>query len=386
MRRFWKKHRAKIIYALILTLILSTQFQPTKAVYQALITVPELIKDSPVRLLLALTRKPRVKEVVIESAGRKIYADIYFPNDRKKHPAAVLDLGLDIDRKDPRVVKVAETFARNGFIILTPNIPYLSTRRLTTTAVDDFIAAYQYLETQPNVKKNKMGFIGFCTSGGLTLVAAEDDRIAKSVDFTLVVNPYFNLENLYKAITTRQVDGNKWLPHFKTVEVYNRETIALLQNSNDEMILFKNLINIGEENLAKGNFPKPSSEDNRKLSETGKFLHAALTNKDPKMSSYYLENATEAQKTFLKEISPQVEIQKLNAKAYIFAEKSFDYIPYTEARDLAGTLKGLDKNYTYQELSTLPANTQVNRFPLKTYLIEGAKFVKFLLVFFREVN
>lgn len=386
MKKFWKKHRAKIVYALILTLILSTQFHPTKAFYQALITVPELIQDAPFRPLIHLTRKPKVKEVVIESENRKIYADVYSPNDRKKHPAAVLDLGLDIDRKDPRVVKVAETFARNGYIVLVPDIPYLSSRRFTTTAVDDFIASYNYLETLPAVKQNKIGFIGFCTSGGLTLLAAENDRINEKVGFTFVVNPYFDLGSLYEAITIRQVNSQVWVPHFKSVEVYNRETIAHLNNSQDELILFKNLINIGEQNLAKGNFPELSSEDNNRLSEAGKLAFKALTNKDPQMSKYYLENASEAQRKFLKEMSPSTDIQKLNAKTYIFAETSFSYIPYTEARTLAKTLEDMKKEYTFQETSAFPAYLQSNRLPIKNYLIESAKLTKFLFTFLREVN
>ncbi|MBI2031983.1 MAG: dienelactone hydrolase family protein [Candidatus Levybacteria bacterium] len=384
MKRLAKKNLTKVIFALILIFILSTQIQPTRAFYQAVLTAPELIQNFPLKPLIYLTNKPKVKEVVIKSSNREIYADLYIPNDREKHPAAVLDLGLDIDRKDPRVVKVAETFARNEYIILAPNIPYLSSRRLTTTAVEDFIASYKFLENQPNVKKNKIGFIGFCTSGGLTLIAAENEKISQKVSFVVAINPYFDLKSLYIALTIREVEGQKWTPHFKSVEVFNREAIALLDKTADQTILFNNLVNISEEDLAKGNFPKLLKEDELRLSKAAIFTYHTLTNKDSDKSTFYLENAQDSQKEFLISMSPSTNIQKLNAKTYIFAEKGFNYIPYTEARRLSRKLEKEGKYLTYQEISVLPQSIQEQTF--KEQLVGIIKLTQFIFGFFKETN
>jgi len=387
MINFIKRHKVKIIFLFTILLIISTQIQPTRAFYQAALTAIELI-NSPIKPLAYLTNKPKIKEVIVKSSNREIQADLYMPSDREKHPAAVLDLGIDIDRRDPRVINIAKTFARDGFIVLTPNIPYLSSRRFTRSAIEDFITSYNYLEHLPNVKKDKIGFVGFCTSGGLTLLAAENNKIKDKVSFAFVINPFFDLNTLYKAITTRQVNGQKWIPHFKTVEVYNRETIFLINNPRDQLILFTNLIGIKREDLSNGNFPTLSEADKKTLTESGKFVYDGLTNRDPQMSNFYLKNATETQKKFLKEMSPSTEIQKINAKVYIFAERGFNYIPYTEARTLATTLKGLNKKYTYQETSLFPAYQGPNTPSPKNkdYFIQWARLAKLLFRFLREVN
>src|SRR3989344_4686502 len=152
--KFLKKHGRKIfwvILALILFLIISPQ---GRAFYKTLIILPEFIPNSPVKTLNLLTQKPQVKEVEFQSGGRTIDADLWLPQSKSNHPAVVLNLGVDIDRKDPRTQELADIFARSGITTLVPNIPSLGRRRVLKEAKDDLIASFEYLNSLPNIKSN----------------------------------------------------------------------------------------------------------------------------------------------------------------------------------------------------------------------------------------
>ena len=386
--KFLKKHGRKIfwvILALILFLIISPQ---GRAFYKTLIILPEFIPNSPVKTLNLLTQKPQVKEVEFQSGGRTIDADLWLPQSKSNHPAVVLNLGVDIDRKDPRTQELADIFARSGITTLVPNIPSLGRRRVLKEAKDDLIASFEYLNSLPNIKSNKIGFVGFCASGGLVLLAAEDDTVSDQVAFIVSVNPYYDLASLYKNITLRQIEDDgqiqDWNPNFKTVEIYNRETINLLESDADREILNNHLALIGQDKLGKGGFLELSGQNLNKLSPEAKFTYDGLTNTDPQKTDFYLENATNSQKNFLQELSPAAKISSLKAKTFILMDKNNIYIPYTEAQLLSEALAGRD--HLFVETHILPAGDLADKLPAKDYLGESLKIFRFVYSVLLEIS
>lgn len=386
MIRALERHGLKIIGAVILVVLIISVLPQGRAFYKTLRIVPEFLPSSTIRPLNILTSKPLIREVGYQSQGKKIYADLWLPNGRGKHPAAVLHLGLDIDRKDPRVQKVASAFARSGLIILVPNIPTISQRRLNQETTEDFINSFEYLKSLPQVKNGNVGFLGFCSAGGVAFVASTDERIADEVAFITTINPYFDLSSLYRDITLRKINNTPWTPHFKTVEIFNRETINLLTNDSDKKILKKYLVLILEENLARGNFPSLTPQDEAQLTEDGKLTYKSLTNKDPEKVDFYLENATFLQKNFLKKLSPSTSLNTLKAKSFIFVDKNFVYIPYTEGEKLSQALSASEIENVFEESKVLPTSELTGGLSFKNYLTEGTKVFRLIYSFFLEVN
>jgi|SRR3989344_780688 len=380
--------RTKIIWA-ILILIVAVIITPWgRAFYKTLIILPEFIPNSPIKTTNLLTRKPAIKEVEFESEDRTIYADIWYPNSSGKHPAAVLHLGVDIDRKDTRAQKLANAFARSGIITLVPNIPSLGKRRVLAEAKSDLVASFEYAKSLPNTKQAKIGFIGFCASGGLVLLASEDAKISDNVMYVVTVNPYFDLSNLYQNITTRKIRDNdgthEWQPNFKTVEIYNRETINLLKNIDEEFILYNRLVSIDKNKLETGNFDPLAQNELSRLSKEAKFTYEFLTNKNPDKVSYYLENVNPAQKNFLRELSPSTDIKNLKAKTFIMMDKNNIYTPYTEAEMLHKALG--TKEHLFVETKILPAGDLAENLPLKNYLGEAVKIFRFIYSILSEIS
>ena len=374
------KLRTKIVWAVLILTVAVIITPWGRAFYKTLIILPEFIPNSPIKTANLLTRKPQVKEVEFKSEDRTIYADIWYPNSSGKHPAAVLHLGIDIDRKDIRAQKLANAFARSGIITLIPNIPSLGQRRLLPEGKKDLIASFEFLKSQPNVKFQNIGYIGFCASGGLVLLASEDPKIADQVKFVVTVNPYFDLLSLYEHLTLRQVKDNgqtlTWKPNFKTVEIYNRETINLLESREEQKILNNHLVLIDQDRLENGNFEPLSQMELAKLSKKAKFTYEFLTNKDQTKVLYYQENTTSEQKAFIKDLSPSTNIENLKAKTFILMDKNNIYTPYTEAQLLNNALEG--KNRLHVETKILPAGDLVQTLPAKDYLIESLKIFRFV--------
>jgi len=384
--KIFKKHGLKIIGAILVLILILTSLPQGRAFGKTLILLPEFIPNSKFKIIQLFTQKPQITEVIFQSGQETIYADLWSPAKKGNHPAAVLHLGVDIDRKDERAQKLADVLARSGIVTLIPNINSLHRRRLLAEGKDDLVSSFEYLKSQPNVKTEKIGFLAFCAAGGLAILAAEDPKISADVAFVTAINPYFDLNSLYENITLRQINDNgrlqNWRPHFKTVEIYNRETIGLLPSERDREILRKHLILIEKEQLEEGEFPLLSQEELSQLSPEAKFTWQLLTNKDPKKTLFFQNNTTEAQKNFLKELSPSTNTLNLKAKVFILADVNNVYIPFSQAKMLASVLPKDQR--LFMETKILPEGNLVQSLPLKDYLIEGIKIFKFIFQFLLE--
>lgn len=303
------------------------------------------------KLFTLFTSKPSVKEIEFTRGGKKIKADLWVPKKTKANPAVVLSLGVDIRKDDPRNVLVADRLSRMGIVALIPEIQSLSNRRVTEEGVDDLRASFQYLEKQEFINKDRIGFFGFCASGGLTLLAAEDREINERVDFIQVVNPYFDIPNLYEPFVMGKVGGKPFSPHPKSVEIFNREIIENFPNTKqDKEILKKNLVDIPTKAIASQRFDIPK-EEFIKLSNEGRFTYQLLTNK-PNQKEVYIKTIENNNKG--KFLSPSSDLKNLKSRLFIVADKNNVYVPYTQSNLLKDEAADLNLEYVFFETSLLP--------------------------------
>jgi len=352
--KIFKRHKLKIIFLILAVLILAVlNTKWGRAFLKTTTFLPGIVPNSPIETVNPFATKLVIKEVEFTSGGRTINADLWLPKKSGKFPAAVLHLGVDIDRKDQRAQRVANASARSGVATLVPNVPSLSQRRVLLETKEDMIAAFEYLKTRPEVIPEKLGFIAFCASGGLALVAAEDAQVNEKVAFVVAINPYYDLFTLYKALSTHQkANGSSWHPDFKTAEIYNRETINTLSDDKEKEILSNYLVWINRTNLSSGNYRELSGGDRVKLSKDASFIYDFLTNKDPAKFDFFEKNLLPEQQKLREGLSPSTQINNLNAKVFFLADINNVYIPYTEAKMLKESLS--DENVEYLETTLLP--------------------------------
>ena len=122
--------------------------------------------------------------------GITIAADLYRPNDLdegQEHPVIIVGAPYGgVKEQGPGIY--AQNMARRGFVALTfdPSFNGYSggePRHLSSPDifVEDFSAAVDYLGTRPFVHRERIGVIGMCGSGALSLSAAQVDRRIKAV-------------------------------------------------------------------------------------------------------------------------------------------------------------------------------------------------------------
>jgi hypothetical protein len=122
--------------------------------------------------------------------GITISADLYRPKDfdeSEEHPAIIVGAPYGgVKEQGPGIY--AQNMALRGFVALTfdPSFNGYSggePRHLSSPDifVEDFSAAVDYLGTRPFVDRERIGVIGMCGSGALSLSAAQVDRRIKAV-------------------------------------------------------------------------------------------------------------------------------------------------------------------------------------------------------------
>jgi carboxymethylenebutenolidase len=128
--------------------------------------------------------------VTFAANGSKGSGFVASPNDGAKHPGVIVIQewwGLDDHIKD-----IAQRFAREGFVALAPDLYHgqVATepdeaRKLVMNlnreqAMKDCLGAVRHLQSLPEVASSRVGCIGFCMGGSLTLAlaAATPDVVA----------------------------------------------------------------------------------------------------------------------------------------------------------------------------------------------------------------
>ena len=166
----------------------------------ASVTLNLLVPEGRWRPLEVWTRAPeRSRRSVESSSGRTLTVDLYTPKDsRAFHPALIVYtpfIGGGLD--DSRLINLASTFARAGFVVAVPwregEAQIVSTRD-----VDDIVATAQLVEGT----SGSVGLFGMSYGTGPVFAAAADDRISDEVDFIISLNGYFDLKNVIDFIQT----------------------------------------------------------------------------------------------------------------------------------------------------------------------------------------
>ena len=144
----------------------------------------------------------KTETVHFKSGPETVSGYLAMPDSPGRHPALVVIQewwGLN-----DWVKEQAREFAQHGYVAFAPDLYHgkvatvpAEARKLSRSmprerAVRDLKAAFDYLAAMPNVEKTKIGSIGWCMGGGLSLqLAIHESRLAACViDYgTLTTDP-----------------------------------------------------------------------------------------------------------------------------------------------------------------------------------------------------
>jgi hypothetical protein len=313
--------------------------------------LPDMMVNLPVRPVTWFTAEPEVERTYIDYGSGRILADIYRPAGGGRHAAVIFSMGappLDLD--DSRLVKLAEDAARAGLVMVVPFSERLDAERLEPEEVDALVGIFDYVEDQPYVKRDRVGYIGVSVGGSLALVAAEDERIADRVDFVVSFGGYFDAIDAVAAIGSRQIsyEGREepWEPDGHTIEVMALQLIDELPVPSDRSTLCKAFVDSWDR-MDLCDPPAGSGDvtgaELAALTRQGRAAYALMTSGSLEDARRLLDELPPSTREKLALLSPDRAIDRLRAELFIIHDKGDKFVPYVESRRLRDALAGQER-------------------------------------------
>jgi dienelactone hydrolase len=217
------------------------------------------------------------------------------------HPTMLISLGIDpAPSDDPRVVSLVTGMARDGISAALVDSPDLEAGRLTPTAPDLLVDAFQRVAAEPSVQPNHIGILGLSVGGSLALDAAADPRISEQVRLVEAVGAFNSLQTLARSVVTEtQISGgvaSPWEPAPLARSAIPENLVALIGPANSPALL---------------DAASPQSFD------------AAVAALPPYEAST------------LNLLSPQSHLSQIRAPVYLMVDEADPLIPPTESQAIA---------------------------------------------------
>ena len=285
----------------------------------------------------AIPKSIIISEVTYSFGNRNIVANLYRPDDQRRHSGLILAHGAVKDGKGDRALRFAgQSLARSGYMALVPQLDNLRNFRLHQDDIDALVASFQYLARQ-EFSNGKVGMLGICLSAPLALLAATEPSINQDVAVISSWGGFYNINDWLQAvISERYIDegtAKLWRPRTALTEETPKWLIELLPDPSDRVCI---------EEMLRGN-----STDSVKsnLSPSGRAMYELLTNRDPeRVGDLWARLDPEVQQT-LNNLSPHLKIAQLQTKIAIIHTFADDVIPWVESCKFADAIKDENKIY-----------------------------------------
>jgi dienelactone hydrolase len=289
------------------------------------------------RNVKAIPKDVLTAEVTYSCGDREVVANLYRPDDRRRHSGLILAHGAIKGGKDDRALWFAgQSLARAGYVVLVPQLDNLTKFRLHRDDVEALVASFQYLNKR-EFSNGKVGMFGVCLSAPLVLLAATEPSIKRDVAVVTSWGGFYNINDWLQAvISERYIDGGKaksWSPRTVLKEETPKWLIELLPDPSDRVCI---------EKMLRGN-STDSAKSN--LNPSGQALYELLTNRDPERVKDLWGKLDPRVRRALDSLSPHTKMAQLKTKVAIIHAFADDVIPWVESCKLADSIDDVYKIY-----------------------------------------
>jgi dipeptidyl aminopeptidase/acylaminoacyl peptidase len=318
-----------------------------------------------------VTKTPVIEDVLYETQGGRVRAELYRPPGNGPHPAVVLCLGVvpfGVDH--PQIPRLKAALARFGFVALVHWSDAMRDRRLVPEDRDNIAAAYDHLVRRPDVDPARSGLYGTCVGGSFALLAAAHPSIRDRVAFVGAFAPYSSMWTLVRDIASRTRSDHAsieaWRVDPLTRDVFGRSVTDTL--ASDEAAYLRDAFAAG------------GTVDAANLSADGRAVHALLFAADRDAAEVALRRLPRAMRARLDAMSPLHHLADIKAALILVGHDRDDVvIPVGESRRLATALSGRagaayteyamfqHADPTKRKLSPLRLAVELRRFHLSLY-------------------
>ena len=146
-----------------------------------------------------VTAEPRFEETLV--AGNPTL--VARPGGNGPWPAIFFVNGaVPQGRKLPEVRRLAEGFARAGYLVVVPDLPGLTEDAITPETASETLDVALAVSGWRDARGGEVGLVGASTGATLALLAAEKDDLEGRVSVVAGVAPYTDIETVLSVATT----------------------------------------------------------------------------------------------------------------------------------------------------------------------------------------
>ena len=332
-RRLWRIFY--LVFVAILVGLVIAYWSWVDAQVRAVVVISSVL-DAPVLApaVEAVSGEPHSEDVSVSGNPSLIMK----PEGTGPWPAIFLVNGtVPEGRKLPAVRRLAEGFARAGYLVVVPDLPGLMEDRITPKTVQETTQVAHNISTRADAEGGEVALVGVSTGATLALLAAEKPELRGRVSLVAGVAPYADIRTVLSVATTshyRRDDGE--LVRYKATPflsyVVARSLIAALPPGEDRQMLSSELEKVGRENphpLA-GLRSRPTDD----LGEEASSVVALLANRDPKrFDTLYAALPQEVRKG-LEKLSPLAATGQVRVPVEVATGPHDKYFPPSESYEL----------------------------------------------------
>ncbi len=243
-----------------------------------------------------------------------LVADLYLPG--LLAPAVVLAPGAGpAGRREPRLVAVARALSGAGRAVLVPELE-LRHETLLTSDVERIVGAVLVAWAMGGGRP--VGLLSFSYGGSLSIVAAEDRRIADKLAFVATFGAYAHLGDVIQGVTTGATVHRgrvvPWKAAPQARDILERAAVQLAP-ATDRAPLERALLD----------------DDPGGLSPSGRAIYDLLSNTDPFLTPRVLGRVPAAFRETLDRFSPLTKLSRLEAPLFLMQSDIDPSTPPTEA-------------------------------------------------------
>jgi pimeloyl-ACP methyl ester carboxylesterase len=282
-----------------------------------------------------VTREPRLRD---NSSVAGYPALVARPAGEGQWPALLLANGtIPQGRKLPEVRRLAEGFARAGYLVAVPDLPGLRTDTISPQTRDATVEAARAVSAGPDARGGEVGLVGVSTGATLAVLAAEAPALKDRVSVVAGVAPYSNIKTVLNLATTGHYERGGEMVRYDAEPflsyVAARSLISTLPPGEDRSTLLSRLERV--ERYAPGplaGFREDSPED---LGPDGRSVLALLRNRDPERFEALYEALPVGTRQDLEALSPLAGEGRVEAPVALVSGPRDIYFPVSESRSLA---------------------------------------------------
>jgi pimeloyl-ACP methyl ester carboxylesterase len=239
-------------------------------------------------------------------------------------------------RELPEVRRLAEGFARAGYLVVVPDLPGLTEDEITPESVDETVEVAREVSEHPDARDGEVALVGVSTGATLSLLAAERPSLEGRVSVVAGVAPYADIRTVVNVATTghyrrgsgfRRHEADPFLSY-----AIARSLVAALPPGADRRTLAGELAGVDRAD------PKPlaglRSRPTEDLGPEAASVVELLANEDPERFDALYEALPAGVRADLAELSPLAGKGRIRAPVEVATGPKDRYFPASESYEL----------------------------------------------------